>query len=120
MPPMPEPMETPIRSAFSSVTSKPESLKASIPAAKPYWINVSIRLASLAEIKSSALKSLTSPAMVEEKAVVSNLVIFEIPDFPATRLVQAVFTPIPTGDTTPRPVITTRRLFAGLDIRMCS
>ena len=117
---MPEPMETPIRSAFSSVTSKPESLKASIPAAKPYWINVSIRLASLAEIKSSALKSLTSPAMVEEKADVSNLVILPTPDFPATRLVQAVLTPTPTGDTTPSPVITTRRLFAGLDIRMGS
>ncbi len=34
-PPMPEPMFTPIRSAFSEVTSRPESLMAWIPAAMP-------------------------------------------------------------------------------------
>jgi hypothetical protein len=34
-PPIPEPMDTPIRSPFSSVTSIPESLNASIPAIKP-------------------------------------------------------------------------------------
>ena len=72
---MPEPIDTPIRSAFCSVTSIPESLKASIPAAKPYWMKVSMRLASFAEMKSSTLKSFTSPAMVEEKALVSNLLI---------------------------------------------
>ena len=35
-PPMPEPMAQPIRAAFGSVTSNPESLKAWIPATMPY------------------------------------------------------------------------------------
>ncbi len=34
-PPMPAPMATPMRSAFSSVTSMPQSSKAWIPAAMP-------------------------------------------------------------------------------------
>ena len=40
-----------------------------------------------------------------------------MPDLPAIRLDQAGCTPIPTGDTTPKPVTTTRRLDAliGLD-----
>jgi hypothetical protein len=54
--------------------------------------------------------------MVEEKALASNLVICVMPDLPATILAQAVLTPIPTGETTPRPVTTTRRL----DIRKVS
>ena len=39
-----------------------------------------------------------------------------MPDFPATILAHAVSTPIPTGDTTPKPVTTTRRLDAFRDL----
>ena len=35
-PPIPDPIATPILSAFCSFTSNPESLNASIPATKPY------------------------------------------------------------------------------------
>jgi hypothetical protein len=34
-----------------------------------------------------------------------------IPDLPATKFFQALDVPIPTGDTTPKPVTTTLRLF---------
>jgi len=58
-------------------------------------------------MKSEALKSFTSPAILIGKSVVSKLVMLVIPDFPATRLLQNVFRPIPTGETTPSPVTAT-------------
>ena len=116
MPPIPAPIDTPMRSAFSSVTTMPESLNASKPAAKPNWIKVSIRRASLAGMYCSTSKSFTSPAIWELKLLASNLVILLMPDLPATIFAQAVCVPIPTGETTPRPVTTTLRF----DIFKCS
>jgi hypothetical protein len=48
--------------------------------------------------------------MVVEKALVSYLVIWLMPDLPASMLSHVALTPIPTGETTPRPVTTTLRL----------
>ncbi len=68
-----------------------------------------MRCASLADKKSSTLKSLTSPAIWEANALGSNLVMRLMPDCPAMMFFHAVAVPIPTGDTTPRPVTTTLR-----------
>ena len=60
-PPIPEPMDTPIRSRLASVTSRPESRTAWKLAARPYWMNRSSLRASLADRYSSTLKPLTEP-----------------------------------------------------------
>ena len=107
IPPIPEPMDTPILSdVFSSIT-KPESFIASIPAANPYCIKVSMRRASFALRYCSGSKFFTSPAIWDEKLDVSNFEIAVIPDFPAIIFFQVSDTPIPTGVIRPKPVITT-------------
>src|SRR5690606_23544633 len=54
-------------------------------------------------------KSRTSPAMRTGKPEASKRVIGPMPGRPATIASQAAGTPIPTGETMPRPVTTTRR-----------
>src|SRR3990172_5810801 len=108
-PPIPEPILTPMRSAFSGVTCSPESRSAWIPAAMPKWINVSMRRASFADMYCVTSNPLTSPAICAEKAAGSKCVMREIPGLPARMLDQASVTVLPTGLMIPRPVMTTRR-----------
>ncbi len=68
-----------------------------------------MRRASLAGITDSTLKSLTSPAICARYCEASNFVMRVMPERPATRLVHAVATSLPTGLMTPSPVTTTRR-----------
>jgi hypothetical protein len=49
-------------------------------------------------------------AMREGRALASKRVIATMPERQARMLSQATATPVPTGDTIPIPVITTRRL----------
>src|SRR5512137_2525958 len=72
-------------------------------------MKVSIRRASFAGMQDSTSKPLTSPAIRTRKSLASKRVMGPTPDFPATRLAQAVGTSMPTGLMTPRPVTTTRR-----------
>ena len=72
-------------------------------------MNVSMCRASLAGRYCSMSKPFTSPAKRQEKALASNRLTGAMPEVPDTRLDQAVATSLPTGDTTPRPVTTTRR-----------
>ena len=109
-PPIPEPTLTPMRSAFSSVTTKPASSIAILVAAMPKWMNVSIRRTSLADIQSAALNPFTSPAIRVGSGVASNRVIGPIPPRPLMRLSQAAGIELPTGETMPSPVMTTRLL----------
>jgi len=51
--------------------------------------------------------------MREGKALASKRVIATMPDRQARMLSHAVATPVPTGDTIPIPVTTTRRLAMG-------
>ena len=78
-------------------------------------MKVSILLASLGFRYAFGSKSLTSPAIVDEKddskLFVSKFVIFEMPDWPSIILFHELVTPIPTGVTKPSPVITTFLLF---------
>ena len=112
-PPMPEPITQPMRVASSSESAspvgKPASSTACAAAAMPKWINVSIERASFALIYASTSKPLTSPAILQAKLVVSNLLIRPMPDCPARILAQASATVLPTGLIQPRPVTTTRR-----------
>lgn len=55
-------------------------------------------------------KFLTSPAILQDDPDASNFEIVDMPEVPFRMFVQAVRTEFPTGQTTPRPVITTRRL----------
>src|SRR5487761_1945730 len=72
-------------------------------------MNVSYRRASLAESQRDTSKSFTSPAIRDGKVEASKRVMGPIPERPATMFSQAGATPMPTGDTMPRPVTTTRR-----------
>src|SRR6266851_5016354 len=58
---------------------------------------------------SSALKALTSPAILVSKFVVSKWVIRPIPETPSTRFDQTVSTSLPIGVINPMPVTATRR-----------
>src|SRR5579872_1048148 len=73
-------------------------------------MNSSIRRASLGEMYWETSKSRTAPPNRTGKADTSNLVMGPIPLRPFTMASQAVFTVLPTGETIPRPVTTTRRL----------
>ena len=108
-PPMPEPTKAPMRSAFSSVISRPLSSRAIFVAASAKWMKRSFRLISLRGTHSAGSKSLHSPAKWVAKAEASKCVMGPMPDRPATRVSHAFATPVPTGQTIPRPVTTTRR-----------
>src|ERR1035437_4458480 len=108
-PPIPEPILTPMRSAFSGVTSSPESRSAWIPAATPNWMHVSMQRASFADMYCVTSNPSTSPAICAEKAAGSKRVIREMPGLPARMFGQASVTVFPTGLMIPRPVMTTRR-----------
>src|SRR5947208_4355437 len=56
----------------------------------------------------SALKPATSPAIWEGRPAASNFVMRRTPLTPRLRWSQNASIPIPRGDTTPRPVATTR------------
>jgi hypothetical protein len=76
-------------------------------------MKVSKRRASLADRTFAGSKPFTSPAICELKAAGSNRVMRVMPDFPASMVLQASGTPLPTGEMTPRPVTTTLRLDNG-------
>src|SRR5437868_11689298 len=109
-PPMPDAMKTPVRGARSGVISSRESTIANCDAAIAYWMKMSIFLTSFFSMYASGSKPLTSPAMRVANWVVSNLVIVPMPLWPALIAAQLASLPIPSDDTSPMPVTTTRRL----------
>src|SRR5690554_2475224 len=72
-------------------------------------MNRSMRRASLAGRYFETSKPFTSPAICDARPDASNWVMRVMPDSPARIFAQAVSTPIPTGETIPRPVTTTLR-----------
>src|SRR6185312_13369652 len=76
-------------------------------------MKVSIFLTSFGAMYCAGSKPFTSPAMRVGNALASKCVIGPMPLLPATTFCQAVATSLPTGETMPRPVTTTRRLFMG-------
>src|SRR3954470_4503749 len=109
-PPIPEAMNTPTRRDSAGVMVRPESSIANCDAAIAYWMKMSIFLTSFFSMYASGSKRFTSPAMRVANWVVSNLVIGATPLWPALIPVQFASVPIPSDDTSPMPVTTTRRL----------
>src|SRR4051794_28157456 len=72
-------------------------------------MNVSERRVSFNDIQSAALKSFTSAAMRVGSSDASNLVMGPTPPTPWRMLRHISAAPLPTGETTPRPVTTTLR-----------
>src|SRR3954447_21746977 len=73
-------------------------------------MKMSIFLTSFFSMYASGSKCLTSPAMRVANWVVSNLVMVSMPLRPAVIPAQFASVPIPSDDTSPMPVTTTRRL----------
>src|SRR5215472_16350532 len=73
-------------------------------------MNRAIFLMSFFSIHWSGSKFFTSPAMVQSNPVVSKCVIGPIPLHPATRFLQLSSVPMPSAQTSPTPVTTTRRV----------
>src|SRR3954447_18735332 len=73
-------------------------------------MKMSIFLTSFFSMYASGSKCFTSPAMRVANWVVSNLVMVSMPLRPAVIPAQFASVPIPSDDTSPMPVTTTRRL----------
>src|SRR6266704_5330710 len=73
-------------------------------------MNRPIFLSSFFSSQFSGSKPLTSPAMRQSKQVGSNSVIAATPLCPARRFFQLSSVPIPSAQTSPTPVTTTRRV----------
>src|SRR6185312_4340648 len=78
----------------------------------------SIFLTSFAGMYCAGSKFRTSPAIRVGKVLASKCVTGPMPLLPARMLPHAVATSLPTGDTSPSPVTTTRRFESGLFIRV--
>ncbi len=73
-------------------------------------MKMSIFFSSFFSMNCSGSKFFTSPANRVEKCVASKRVIGPMPLVPAHNASQFAWVPIPTGDTRPTPVTTTRLL----------
>jgi hypothetical protein len=105
-PPMPLPSMRPTLSGrwFSS-SHAPASSSASLAEARAIWANRSVRAASLRSMKSPASKSVHSAAILTSKPSGSKCVIRLAPLSHASSELQNRLRPIPTGLTTPTPVM---------------
>ncbi|OPZ51657.1 MAG: hypothetical protein BWY90_01421 [Deltaproteobacteria bacterium ADurb.BinA014] len=107
-PPMAEPIITPVRPEISGVIFKAASFIAISEAATAYKMKLSRRRASCLSTNCRGSKFFTSPAILDLKAELSNLVIGPMPDFPAIADSHDSLTELPSGVRAPIPVITTR------------
>src|SRR5581483_6760424 len=122
-PPMPDPIETPAFGARSGVIVSPASFIANCDAAIAYWMKMSIFLTSFLSTYCSGSNPRTSPAIRAANCVASKCVIGPMPDVPARSAAQFDSVPMPSGDTRPMPVTTTRRglvmtLLFGFGVRL--
>src|SRR5437867_3698660 len=110
-PPVPVPIRTPTRltSTLSQLFARQASVIASSAAPIANWANRSYRRSSFLSRKRAGSKSFTSHANRTDDCTGSKRVIAPAPDRPATRASQVVRVVLPSGLTSPRPVMTTRR-----------
>src|SRR5688572_13719321 len=115
---MPLAMIAPQRYLSSLARSTPPSFQAWIAAATARWTKGSVRPTSLGSSQSAGLKFLTSPPNRTFIPSVGNFVRGAIPLRPARRPSQKELASLPSGVTTPSPVMTTRCLgtFVRLDV----
>jgi len=107
-PPTPLATSAPMRSG-SLATSSLESSCAMIAAASAYWAKGSMRRCVRLSMYSSGSNSRTSAAMRTGSDDASKLRMRPMPDWPAMSRDQRRSMSQPSGDTTPMPVMTTRR-----------
>src|SRR5580704_5835415 len=108
-PPIPDPMCTPTRSAFSGVICKADILNASSAAAMARWMKRPIFLTSFFSMKLSGSKFLTSAAIWQANLLESNWVMRATPLLPASTASHTSPVVFPTPQIRPRPVTTTLR-----------
>ena len=107
-PPIPEAIRTPM-SVDSAAMSRPECCTASRAAAMANCTCGVLRRASLLPKIAAASNPLTSPAIRTGRRDASKCVIGAVPLRPALSASQLSVTLLPTGETVPMPVTTTRR-----------
>src|ERR1700751_5299466 len=109
-PPIPEETYTPTSSRSECSGFHPDIRTAKSAPASATWINRPIFFSSFFSIHWKGSKFFTSPPMRQSKPVVSKLVMHAIPLTPATRFFQLSSVPMPSAQTSPTPVTTTRRV----------
>src|SRR3954452_16324000 len=95
---------------MSDVTCSRASSTANCDAASANWMKTSIFLTSFLSTNCSGSKCCTSPAIRAEYCDASKRVIGPMPLLPASMASQFACVPMPSGDTSPTPVTTTRLL----------
>src|SRR5687767_9724059 len=111
IPPMPLPTITPARYESSLLKSMPESATAEMEAARPNWPKRSSRRPSFTSTPYLVTSKLEhSPPKRVVYLELSQRVIGPMPLLPAQRFSHSSSTTSPSEVTTPRPVMTTRRL----------
>src|SRR6516225_12038298 len=109
-PPMPEATYTPTSSRSDCSGFHCAIFTAKSAPARAIWMNRPIFLISFFSIHWNGSKFFTSPAIWQSNPVVSKCVMRSTPLFPATRFSQLSSVPMPSAQTNPTPVTTTRRV----------
>src|SRR5258708_17945053 len=108
-PPMPDETYTPTSSRSESSGFQFEDFTAKSAAASATWMKRPIFFSSFFSIHRNGSKFLISPAILQSKPLVSNCVMGPMPLCPARRFFQLSSVPMPSAQTSPTPVTTTRR-----------
>jgi hypothetical protein len=90
--------------------TRPASSIANCEAAMAYWMKTSIFLTSFLSMNCSGSNPFTSAAICAANPLASNFVIRVTPLVPASSAFQCSLVPMPSDDTRPMPVMTTRLL----------
>src|SRR5579859_4713631 len=109
-PPIPEETYTPTSSRSDCSGFQLDMRTAKSAPASATWMKRPIFFSSFFSIQRKGSKLLISPAMRQSKPVVSKLVMVATPLTPARRFSQLSSVPMPSAQTNPTPVTTTRRV----------
>src|SRR6267143_1210110 len=109
-PPIPEETYTPTSSRSDCSCFQFAMRTAKSAPASATWMNRPIFFSSFFSIHRNGSKFFTSPAMRQSKPAVSKLVMQATPLTPARRFFQLSSVPMPSAQTSPTPVTTTRRV----------
>src|SRR5579864_3885566 len=109
-PPIPDEMYTPTSSRSECSCFQLDICTAKSAPARAIWMKRPIFFSSFFSIQRKGSKFFTSPAMRQSKPVASKLVMVVMPLTPATRFFQLSSVPMPSAQTSPTPVTTTRRV----------
>src|SRR5882762_1352308 len=109
-PPIPDETYTPTSSRSDCSGFQADIRTAKSAPASATWMNRPIFFSTFFSIHWKGSKPLISPPMRQSKPVVSKLVIVATPLTPARRFFQLSSVPMPSAQTNPTPVTTTRRV----------